>query len=178
MKNILLIIFLLILIIINLIINNSINNNMQAVAVFQGKLKGSYVTFYQDGPKLPVKINVHVKNLAPGKHGFHVHEKGNLMKSDCSECAGHWNPTNKKHGGLNDINSHAGDLGNILANEIGEVNTHISTDKLTLFGKNSILGRSIIIHADEDDLGKGGHDDSLTTGHAGKRLDCAIIGYA
>ena len=77
---------------------------MQAVAVFQGKLKGSYVSFYQDGPKLPVKINIHVKNLMPGKHGFHIHEKGNLMKSDCSECAGHWNPYNKEHGGLNDIN--------------------------------------------------------------------------
>ena len=151
---------------------------MQATAVFQGKLKGSYVTFYQDGVRMPVKINIHVKNLSPGKHGFHIHEKGNLMKSDCSQCAGHWNPTNKIHGGLNDINSHAGDLGNIIANESGEVNTHISTDKITLYGKYSILGRSIIVHADEDDLGKGEYNDSLITGHAGKRIDCAVIGYA
>ena len=44
--------------------------------------------------------------------------------------------------------------------------------------KRNILGRSVIIHRDPDDLGKGGHDDSLTTGHAGKRLDCAVIGIA
>ena len=151
---------------------------MKAIAVFQGKLKNSYCTFYQDNAKRPVKINVHVYGLTPGKHGFHVHEMGNLLKSDCSQCKGHWNPTNKTHGGLNDVNSHAGDLGNIQANENGEVLTHITTNKLTLYGKNSILGRSIIIHEDEDDLGKGNHDDSLTTGHAGKRIDCAVIGYA
>ena len=42
--------------------------------------------------------------------------------------------------------------------------------------KRNIIGRSLIIHEDEDDCGKGGHSDSLTTGHAGKRLDCAVIG--
>ena len=151
---------------------------MKAIAVFQGSLKGSYCTFYQDGPKFPVKINVHAHGLKPGKHGFHVHELGNLLKTDCSECKGHWNPENKTHGGLHDTHSHAGDLGNITANDDGEANKHISSAKLTLYGKKSILGRSIIIHADEDDLGKGDHDDSHTTGHAGKRLDCAIIGYA
>lgn len=154
------------------------NINMKAIAVFQGQLQGSYCTFFQENSKAPVKINVHVANLTPGKHGFHIHEKGNLLKSDCTECGGHWNPTNKQHGGLKDSNSHAGDLGNISANDLGQVNTHLSTNKITLFGKNSILGRSIIVHNDEDDLGKGDHDDSLTTGHAGKRLDCAIIGYA
>jgi Cu-Zn family superoxide dismutase len=34
------------------------------------------------------------------------------------------------------------------------------------------------IHDSPDDLGLGGHKDSLTTGHAGKRITCAVIGYS
>ena len=32
------------------------------------------------------------------------------------------------------------------------------------------------VHADVDDLGKGGHEQSLTTGNAGGRLSCGVIG--
>ena len=44
--------------------------------------------------------------------------------------------------------------------------------------KSNIIGRGLIIHADEDDCGLGGQPDSLVTGHAGKRIACAVIGYA
>ena len=151
---------------------------MKAVAVFQGKLKDSYCSFYQDEQGGPVKVNGHIKGLPPGKHGFHIHTYGDLRATDCSKCGGHWNPKNRQHGGLRDIESHAGDLGNITANDEGESNFHIRTTKFTLLGSNSVIGRSIVIHVDEDDLGKGDHSDSLTTGHAGARLDCAVIGIA
>jgi Cu-Zn family superoxide dismutase len=38
------------------------------------------------------------------------------------------------------------------------------------------LGRTVIVHADPDDLGLGGQPDSLITGNAGKRMACSIIG--
>jgi hypothetical protein len=44
--------------------------------------------------------------------------------------------------------------------------------------KYNILGRGLIIHADEDDCGRGGNKESLKTGNAGKRIGCAVIGYA
>jgi Cu-Zn family superoxide dismutase len=44
--------------------------------------------------------------------------------------------------------------------------------------KANIIGRGLIIHADEDDCGLGDYHDSSTTGHSGKRIACAIIGYA
>jgi len=44
-----------------------------------------------------------------------------------------------------------------------------------LTGEYSVIGRSCVCHADEDDLGRGGHSDSLTTGHAGARLACGVI---
>ena len=47
-----------------------------------------------------------------------------------------------------------------------------------LTGETSVIGRSFVVHKDEDDLGKGGHDDSKTTGHAGARLACGVIGLS
>jgi superoxide dismutase, Cu-Zn family len=148
---------------------------MKGIAVFQNKLKG-YVTFIQDNSKSILKINGNISNLSPGKHGFHIHKYGNLLKIDCTKCGGHFNPTNKVHGGRNVTNSHAGDLGNIIANEKGVAKFHFTVDKLSLYGKNSIFGRSIVVHTDPDDLGKGGFHDSLITGNSGGRLDCAVIG--
>ena len=42
-------------------------------------------------------------------------------------------------------------------------------------GLRDIVGRSMVIHADEDDLGLGGNAGSLATGNAGERLACGII---
>ena len=67
---------------------------------------------------------------------------------------------------------HTGDLGNISKQG------HTYSYKLAGVTVSELLGRTLIVHADPDDLGKGGEDDSLTTGHAGKRLGCALIGRA
>ena len=44
--------------------------------------------------------------------------------------------------------------------------------------KYNIIGRGLVIHEDPDDLGLGGDKTSLTTGNSGKRIACAVIGYA
>lgn len=151
---------------------------MKAVAVFQGKLKGSYVSFKQDDPFSAVKVSGHIVNLAAGKHGFHVHQYGNLLSSDCTNCGGHFNPTNAEHGSRASLNSHAGDFGNITAAQDRCSTFYFSTSKISLFeGELSVIGRSLVVHEDEDDLGKSAHPDSLTTGNSGKRLDCAVIGF-
>lgn len=46
---------------------------------------------------------------------------------------------------------------------------------LTLWGQYSIVGRAIVVHAQEDDLGQGGNEDSLKTGNAGGRVACCTI---
>lgn len=149
---------------------------MKAIAVYQGKL-GGYVAFRQDNSNAPVRVSGHLSKLSPGKHGIHIHQYGNLLSSDCMHCGGHFNPNNTDHGSRTSPHSHAGDFGNITADEDKQCRFHFTTNKISLYsGKLCVIGRSLVIHEDEDDLGKGGHDDSLTTGHAGKRIDCAVIG--
>ena len=41
----------------------------------------------------------------------------------------------------------------------------------------NIIGRAIVVHAREDDLGQGGDEGSLKTGNAGGRVGCCVIGY-
>lgn len=114
---------------------------------------------------------VHIKCDISGlkrnhKHGFHIHESGDL-RDGCNSCCAHYNPTNATHG------SHAGDLGNLKTDEKGDCKMTIKTNK---FNIDEIVGRSIIIHADEDDLGLGTYPDSKITGHSGARIACSIIG--
>lgn len=127
---------------------------------------------YENGP---VEILLYINGIDPGKHGFHVHRNGNTVCGADSLCD-HFNPTGNTHGGLNDPNSHFGDLGNVVANSTGNVRTSIVADFIRLRGPLSVIGRSLIIHEDEDDLGRGGYSDSLTTGHSGKRLLWGVIG--
>ena len=71
-----------------------------------------------------------------------------------------------------------GDLGNLKANAKGECHITFYDDCIRLRGtKCNILGRGLILHADEDDLGLG-DEESTRTGNAGKRVACAVIGYA
>lgn len=47
-----------------------------------------------------------------------------------------------------------------------------------LIGQNSILGRTVVIHAGTDDLGNGGNAESKKTGNAGARPACGVIGIS
>ena len=101
------------------------------------------------------------------------------MSDQCESMCAHFNPFGKDHGGPDSKIRHVGDLGNLKTNAqgIAEYKTHDRMIKLR-GTKCNIIGRGLIIHADEDDCGKGYQPDSLTTGHAGKRIACAVIGYA
>jgi Cu-Zn family superoxide dismutase len=132
-----------------------------------------YITDYENITNIEGKIT----GLTPNKkHGFHIHEYGDLTDGCTSACA-HFNPYNKNHGGRNTTERHVGDLGNLEADIFGNCEFKFNDSLVKLSGKANVLGRSFVIHEDEDDLGFGGKKDSLTTGHAGKRLVCGVIGW-
>lgn len=151
--------------------------SIKAIAVFDSKKIKGTVRFIEENDH--VLIDVDISGLKKNAmHGFHVHEYGD-MSSQCDSMCAHFNPFQKSHGGPDSKNRHVGDLGNLRTNEAGIARYQMRDSVIKLRGtKCNIIGRGLIIHADEDDLGKGGHEDSLTTGHAGKRIACAVIGYS
>lgn len=134
------------------------------------KVKGTILFEQQSG--YPTLIVGQITGLAPGAHGFHIHEFGDL--SDGCESAGkHYNPDGVDHGDID--GGHVGDLGNITADKNGQANFRIVARRVSLLGDRSVVGRAIVIHENQDDLGRGGDQESLKTGNAGDRLACGVI---
>ena len=151
---------------------------IEAVCVLtntSGKING-YILFKEDLKKKDTIIELHLKNVPKGEHGFHIHRTGDLREG-CSSLCSHYNPYNKNHGGPDSKERHVGDLGNIKSVN-GTVNKIIRDKLIRLRGKYSVIGRSVVIHSDKDDLGLGGDAESLKTGNAGKRIACGVIGYS
>ena len=153
-------------------------NPTYAIAVFNEDIKGS-VRFTDSVTNNQVRIDLNITGLKPNaKHGFHVHEAGDLTDKCKSMCA-HFNPYGKTHGSPDMKERHVGDLGNITSNSKGEAKYSFYDSAIRLSGtKANIIGRGLIIHEDEDDCGHGGNAESLKTGNAGKRIACAVIGYS
>lgn len=118
-----------------------------------------------------VRVRVEARGLPAGKHGFHIHAKGDCSSADGKSAGGHYNPGKTKHGGPDSREHHAGDLGNITAGGSGSVNLETVFKGVSILGGQSpIAGRGVIIHAKADDL------SSQPTGAAGGRIACGVIG--
>ena len=113
-----------------------------------------------------VKVTAQVTGLKPNeKVGFHIHEFG-----DCGNQAlnagGHFNPRGHKHGGPADKKRHCGDLGNLEADAEGK-----AVYEKVVHGKvYKLLGRSVIVHSQADDL------KTQPIGNSGTRVACGVVG--
>jgi len=143
---------------------------MSAVAVFlSNSVEGEAVaTQYKTGVRLVAKFT----KLPVGAHGFHIHKAGDLRGEGCHGACEHFHKgAHASHGDKPGTKGdrHVGDLGNVEAGK----NYRYFLPNLRVA---ELWGRSLIVHADEDDLGHGDFEDSSTTGHSGARIGCAIFG--
>ncbi|MBL8489875.1 MAG: superoxide dismutase family protein [Rhodocyclaceae bacterium] len=117
-----------------------------------------------------VRVLAQVSGLAPGEHGFHVHEVGDCSAPDATSAKGHFNPAGKPHGHHGGGERHAGDMPNLVADGYGNASISALLGQLSLTeGPSGILGRSVVIHADPDDY------KSQPAGNSGKRIACGVI---
>jgi len=126
-----------------------------------------------------VKIVADIEGLKPdSRHAFHIHEFGDVTSAgtDGKSAGGHYNPGHVLHGGPDSPPHHAGDLGNLAADARGIAHLERVIVGITIAGdRDPILGRSVIIHAGEDDFAT---QPTGTTGDGATRIACGVIGVA
>jgi len=144
-----------------------------AIAVLnptEGSKVHGAVSFREDGKG--VRIMANIEGLSPGPHGFHIHEFGDCSSPEANSAGGHFNPSDMPHAGPNAEKRHIGDLGNVEADKNGLARLEVTDNAISLAGPRSIIGRSVIVHAQADDF------KTQPTGNSGARVACGVIGIA
>lgn len=146
----------------------------QAVAVVHataGNKVHGQIRFTQSGDS--VKVVAELEGLTPGqKHAMHIHQYGDCSAPDATSAGGHYNPEGHPHALPESNQRHAGDLGNVQADNQGKARYEITVNNISIAGtKNPIIGRAVIVHAKPD-------DGSQPVGNAGGRIACGVIGVA
>jgi Cu-Zn family superoxide dismutase len=167
--------------------------SINAIAIFdpnssfnKNKIKGS-VQFHQCCPEKKTIIKVNLSGFIPNsKNAIHIHEKGiTSLENACDSTCKHYNPYNTKHGNkyIHGKNRHVGDLiNNIESDKDGNVHITFIDDLVSLTHPFSVIGRSVVIHSEIDDLGIYRDENSergrlsSITGNAGGRIACSVIG--
>ncbi|XP_004432375.1 PREDICTED: extracellular superoxide dismutase [Cu-Zn] [Ceratotherium simum simum] len=98
---------------------------------------------------------------------IHVHQFGDLSRG-CDSTGPHYNPLAVPHP------QHPGDFGNFAVRD-GSLWKYRANLAASLTGLHSIMGRAVVVHEGEDDLGRGGNQASVENGNAGRRLACCVV---
>lgn len=134
----------------------------------QGNTASGAVSFRQEGGD--VVMSARINGLAPGAHGFHIHDKGDCSAPDATSAGGHFNPTGKPHGNPDSADHHGGDMPQLIADASGNASLVATLTGLSVVaGPNSVVGRGVIIHAAPDDF------KTQPTGNSGARVACGVV---
>jgi superoxide dismutase, Cu-Zn family len=146
-------------------------HGQSAVAVLDptaGNSAKGTVGFEQRGDK--VFVYAGLPGLAPGTHGFHIHEKGDCSSSDGMSAGGHFNPTAKPHGNPGSAEHHAGDMPALVADASGNATLQAELAPMSVRGGvTDVVGKAVIVHKDADDY------TTQPTGNSGAGVACGVI---
>ncbi|KAL1789561.1 extracellular superoxide dismutase [Cu-Zn] [Sigmodon hispidus] len=130
------------------------------LVLFRQPWPGARLEAFFDLEGFPAEPNI-------SSHAIHVHQFGSLSQG-CESTGPHYNPMNVQHP------QHPGDFGNFVVRD-GRLWKFRSGLVASLVGPHSIMGRAVVVHAGEDDMGRGGNQASLENGNAGRRLACCVV---
>jgi Cu-Zn family superoxide dismutase len=134
----------------------------------KGNNVGGKVDFEQKGDK--VFVTAIVSGLAPGEHGFHIHEKCDCSSGDGMSAGGHFNPTGKAHGSPSAPDHHTGDMPMLVADGYGKASFSAEITGMTIgSGPTDIVGKAVVVHKDADDF------KTQPAGNSGPRVACGVI---
>ena len=160
-----------------------INKSKPTLAYFIKRLSESFIdealpasfryfqTFFTEKNN-QITFTANFTGLKPGIHAIHIHEKSDCSAADGSSAGGHWNPTFKKHGKLEEGEAHKGDIGNFTTDEFGNGNISYTTSEWCIGCDDKtkdIVGKSLIVHQGPDDY------VSQPAGNSGARVACSAI---
>jgi len=145
-------------------------NHIDATGV--GKPAGT-VTIKQtaDGLELDTKL----EGLAPGEHGFHLHEKGSCAPADKDgkpspgeSAGGHYDPEGTKAHKGPAGGGHQGDLPKLTVGADGKADAKLAVKGLKAA---DVRGKSLMIHEGGDNYS----DDPKPNGGGGPRIACGVV---
>lgn len=134
------------------------------------------------------EVTASLEGLDPGFYGFHIHDTGECKPHGTDEdgehsafhsAGSHLNPDDAEHP------DHAGDMPPLLVMENGKAEISFQTDRFTPEDLGAGEGTAVMIHAGPDNFAHiperyapAPDEDSLSTGDAGDRVGCGVVGAA
>ncbi|WP_280304144.1 superoxide dismutase[Cu-Zn] [Nocardia neocaledoniensis] len=132
-------------------------------------------TIASEGGHLVITVEAH--GLTPGFHGLHFHQNG-TCEGDFASAGGHLQ--------VGAANAHpaSGDLSSLQVGADGTAKLVTTTDSVTL---DQVKGKALIVHSGADNFGNipprysreggtGPDEATLSTGDAGSRVACGVVG--